>query len=100
MNELTYSKSYNEYRQDVMQELSKASESFVRIGYLLKVARDTDVLKGTEYESDYLGKIAPLEYCQEDIRNVIISSRRQDILLNLEQDLLKDARENGEFVIF
>lgn len=54
MNELTYSKSYNEYRQDVMQELSKASESFVRIGYLLKVARDTDVLKGTEYESDYL----------------------------------------------
>ena len=46
------------------------------------------------------GKIAPLEYCQEDIRNVIISSRRQDILLNLEQDLLKDARENGEFVIF
>lgn len=54
MNELTYSKSYNEYRQDMMQELSKASESFVRIGYLLKVARDTDVLKGTEYESDYL----------------------------------------------
>ena len=46
------------------------------------------------------GKIAPLEYCQEDIRNVIISSRRQDILLNLEQDLLKDARENDEFVIF
>lgn len=54
MNELTYSKSYNEYRQDMMQELSKASESFVRIGYLLKVARDTEVLKGTEYESDYL----------------------------------------------
>ena len=54
MNEITYSKSYNEYRQDMMQELSKASESFVRIGYLLKVARDTEVLKGTEYESDYL----------------------------------------------
>lgn len=46
------------------------------------------------------GKVAPLEYCQEDIRNVIISSRRQSILLNLERDLLKDARENGEFVIY
>lgn len=46
------------------------------------------------------GKIAPLEYCQEDIKNVIISSRRQDILINLEQDLLRDARENGEFVIY
>jgi hypothetical protein len=46
------------------------------------------------------GKIAPLEYCQEDIKNVIISSRRQEILVNLEQDLLKDARENGEFVIY
>lgn len=46
------------------------------------------------------GKIAPLEYCQEDIKNVIISSRRQDILINLEQELLRDARENGEFVIY
>ena len=55
MNELTYSKSYNEYKAEVGTELSKASESFVRIGYLLKVARDTDVLKGTEYESNYLG---------------------------------------------
>ena len=46
------------------------------------------------------GKIAPLEYYQEDIKNVIISSRRQDILINLEQELLRDARENGEFVIY
>ena len=46
------------------------------------------------------GKIAPLEYCQEDIKNVIISSRRQNILMSLEQDLLKDARENGDFIIY
>lgn len=46
------------------------------------------------------GRVAPLEYCQEDIKNVIISSRRQELLINLEQDLLKDARENGEFVIY
>ena len=54
MNEIVYSKSYSEYRYEVGAELSKASESFVRIGYLLKVARDTEVLNGTDYEGDYL----------------------------------------------
>lgn len=63
---------------------------------------DTTGYMRLSYISDMVqkGKIAPLEYCEEDIKNVIISSRRQNILLNLEQDLLKDARENGEFVIY
>lgn len=46
------------------------------------------------------GQVAPLEYCQDNIRNIIISSRRQSLLMNLEQDLLKDARADGEFVIY
>ena len=54
MNEIIYPKTYAEYRMEVGTELSKASESFVKIGYLLKVARDTEVLKGTDYEGDYL----------------------------------------------
>lgn len=54
MNELTYNKTYTEFKYEMGTELSKASESFVRIGYLLKVARDTNVLVGTEYERDYI----------------------------------------------
>ena len=44
---------YEKYREDVHAELSNAAESFVRIGYLLKVARDTEILKESSY-ADYL----------------------------------------------
>ncbi|MBO4807725.1 MAG: hypothetical protein J5537_01695 [Lachnospiraceae bacterium] len=49
MNEIVYQKGYEEYRAELGAELASASESFVRIGYLLKVARDTDILKYTSY---------------------------------------------------
>ena len=49
MNDIVWTKSYEDYKTEVGQELTRASESFVRIGYLLKAARDTDVLKDSEY---------------------------------------------------
>lgn len=42
--------NFADYNAAVAEELTKASESFVRIGYLLKLARDTDVLHGSGYE--------------------------------------------------
>lgn len=41
--------SYADYKAAVDEELKKSAESFVRIGYLLKVARDTDILKESGY---------------------------------------------------
>lgn len=61
MNDIVYTKSYEDYKVEVGTELSKASESFVRIGYLLKVARDTAILQGTEYEGNYV-KFAEAEF--------------------------------------
>lgn len=49
MNEIVYQKGYEEYRAELGAELASASERFVRIGYLLKVARDTDILKYSEH---------------------------------------------------
>lgn len=46
-----YEKSYKEYKQELDAELTKTAESFVRIGYLLKVARDTNVLAESGYKS-------------------------------------------------
>lgn len=43
--------SYSEYKAAVDEELKKSAESFVRIGYLLKVARDTDILKESGYSN-------------------------------------------------
>lgn len=53
-------RSYKEYKAAVDNELQKTSESFVRIGYLLKVARDTDILKGSGYGS--VNEFAYAEY--------------------------------------
>lgn len=46
------------------------------------------------------GKVAPLEFCEEKIKDIIISARKQSLIMNLEQDLLNDARENGQYIIY
>ncbi len=53
MEQMVYQHDYAEYKQQLRSELERTSEGFVRIGYLLKVARDTDILKTSGY-SDYL----------------------------------------------
>lgn len=60
MNDLTVFQTFEEYKQTLTAELTKASESFVRIGYLLKVARDTAILNGTEYRD--VNEFAAAEY--------------------------------------
>lgn len=47
--EVTEYRDYKEYKKELDAEVSRAAEGFVRIGYLLKVARDTSIL----YESPY-----------------------------------------------
>lgn len=58
--EITTYQSYQQYKAAVDTELQRATESFVRIGYLLKVARDTDILKESGYET--VNDFAKAEY--------------------------------------
>lgn len=51
MNEVIYSKTFAEWQQELDTELVKSAESFVKIGYLLKVARDTDILNDSGYSN-------------------------------------------------
>lgn len=44
-------KTYQEYKAELDSELSKTAEGFVRIGYLLRLAEDTDILKESDYSS-------------------------------------------------
>ena len=44
--------TYEEFRDDLKRELEKQVEGFVRIGYKLKLARDTEILEGSGYR-DY-----------------------------------------------
>ena len=52
--------SYQEYKAAVDSEMQGSAESFVRIGYLLKLARDTNILAGTTYGS--VNEFAQAEY--------------------------------------
>lgn len=59
---------------------------FTNIAYVSKIVR--------------AGDYAPVEYASPQIRDIIISTRKQSLIFSLEQDLLKDARESGQFVIY
>ena len=49
--ELSKIGNITELKEQLGNELNKAAASFVRIGYLLKLARDTDILKDSSYSS-------------------------------------------------
>lgn len=51
MEEIIYNKSYQEYKTELDRQLKESAEGFVKIGYLLKVARDTNVLHESPYEN-------------------------------------------------
>lgn len=46
------------------------------------------------------GRTAPLEYCEDRIRDLILSSRKHNLEVNLQKDLLEDAARNNKFVIY
>lgn len=56
---ITYT-DYHQYKAELDAELQKSAESFVRIGYLLKVARDTGILKDSGYAN--VNEFAEREY--------------------------------------
>ena len=55
-----YEGTYEEFHDRLGSELQKEAESFVRIGYLLKVARDSDILAVSGYKS--VTEFAAAEY--------------------------------------
>ncbi len=60
MEMMEYRHTYQEYKAELDGELQRTAEGFVRIGYLLKVARDTNVLAESGYKS--VAEFAEAEY--------------------------------------
>ena len=46
------------------------------------------------------GSPAPLDYCEERIKDILLSARKHDLVSGLERDLLNDALAKGKFVIY
>ena len=60
MGEIINYQSYEQYKAELDGVLQKTAEDFVRVGYLLKVARDTNVLTESGYKS--VAEFAQAEY--------------------------------------
>ena len=60
MEQLTVYQNYESFKAELDGELQKTAEGFVRIGYLLKVARDTNVLASSGYKT--VTEFASAEY--------------------------------------
>ncbi|MBR5498749.1 MAG: hypothetical protein IKV75_01140 [Bacteroidales bacterium] len=84
-----------EFSMDYETMLSQVKNKWIENVDTLGVAR-------VAYINDIIkkGQVAPVEYSAPAIRDIIISARKQALVSTLEQDLLKDARENGKFVIY
>ena len=84
-----------EYASDYQQLLAKMNKGWIE-------SVDTVGYMKLTYVSEMMakGQVAPVEYCSENIRDIIISARKQNLILNLERDLLEDARKDGKFVIY
>lgn len=46
------------------------------------------------------GTMAPMDFCEERIKDIIISSRKQELLSSLDKDLLQDALDKHNLVIY
>ena len=46
------------------------------------------------------GSPAPLDYCEERVKDIILNARKHALSDGLERDLLNDALAKGKFVIY
>ena len=83
------------FDMDFKTLLQSVSDRWVRSDDTLGV---TDLAYISEMMKE--GEFAPVEYVAPQIKDIIISSRKQELISSLERDLLNDARENGKFVIY
>ena len=64
----------------------KGDDGNLRVAYVVDMVRQ--------------GEPAPLEYCGERIRDILLSARKHALVSGLERDLLNDARNKEKFVIY
>ena len=84
-----------EFGVDYVQMLSRRSGQFIEMP-------DGEENVSVAFIVDYrkAGEIAPVDYCQDRIRDIIISGRKHELLTGLEQDLIEDAKVKENFEIY
>ena len=84
-----------EFGTDYATMLSQLKNSYIEMDFEagnICVAYICDIRRG--------GTLAPIEYCEDRIRDIILSTRKHTIFTDLERDLLNDALDKQNFVIY
>ena len=83
-----------EFGVDYVEMLSRKKGSFIEIqdGSNVSIAYVSRMV-GT-------GETAPVEYCEERIKDIILSGRKHELLTTLEQELIEEAKLKENFVIY
>lgn len=84
-----------EFGVDYVQMLSQRCGNFIEMP-------DGDANISVAFIVDYrrAGEIAPVEYCEDRIKDIIISGRKHELLAGLERDLIEDAKVKENFEIY
>ena len=108
---LTYSSAlrYADYSEDWINAVTLAREFGTDYGTMLSKLSNSyiefqeergDVKIAYVFSIQKAGTLAPVDYCEERIKDIIISSRKRQLLFTLEQDLLDDALAKEKLKVY
>ena len=109
MKDKLISKMSSNKSRDVMEMDSLAREFGIDYGSMLALLNQSHIILETKDMADvkvaYVREIrrsgiAPFEFCTGRIKDYILSARKRELLIALEQSLLQQASDNGDFVIY
>lgn len=84
-----------EFGKDYVEVFSRKNGKFIEISDgagNLSVAYIVEMMKA--------GEVPPVEFCEDRIKDIIISGRKHKLLTTLEQDLIEDAKAKERFEIY
>ena len=84
-----------EFGTDWPTMLSKLKDKYIIFNYEDRGQTRAAYVFAVQYKGQ-----APIEFCRNSIRDNIFSERKRELLNNLEQDLLKNAQDKKELIIY
>ena len=84
-----------EFGTDYSTMLSKLKNRYIIFDYEDRGETRAAYVFAIQYKGQ-----APIEFCEASIRDNILSERKRELLNNLEQDLLKNAQDKKDFIIY
>jgi len=106
---VTYAKAYDRFNDQWVSADMVLKNTPVEISNQAKFLEANAFVEKTDKEFYYLvyirdyrleGEVAPVEYVQNDIRNLILSKQKIDFFRQLEKDIYKEGTDNNKVKLF